>query len=525
MASTKTNTDEASPPVANFPTEARVILQGLVKAPDLNEKKGIVRSGLSSTGRHTVYIEELDKSVALKPSNLRYEPISLESLSVKELNLILKYKNKEPKSSITLGMEKSDLQAQVSKFIDADASEELPELMAKAKGHKNAYVPKTPSTSQTQAAEQLRNMSPDKLRQEANMMRTMDPNIVRQMNPQLANMSDAQIKMAADRMEMMANNPSMMNMAAEQLKKMDPAQLKRMEQGQMAGAGGGSATSNSAAAKQASTPVPSATGVPAPSSTINQAQQAASMMQNMSPEQLRQQAQMLKTMDPDTLRRTNPQLAHMSDSQIKMAATQFEMMASNPGMMKMAMDQMKNATPEQLEAMAKGQIPAAQGGSSSSSGTAGMPSAADMSQMGGDPTEMLANMDKTQLKQMLNTVKDNPEMMKQFSGMTGMSEEQLKQGVESFAEMDDTKMDAALKLMKTAQTAKNTWNQVDAKAGGHLKNILITMAVLVMGWIAWYFFLRASGGSTPPPTLFSEHQHNYDTTTTQGIDSDLDSEF
>eukprot|EP00536_Pseudo-nitzschia_multiseries_P009830 jgi/Psemu1/306854/fgenesh1_kg.286_\ len=211
MASASSKTEDASPSPMTFPTEARVILQGLVKAQDLNGKKGVVRSVLSSAGRHTVYIEELDKSVSLKPLNLSYEPIALENLSVKELNVILKYKNKQSKS--TSGMDKSDLQAQVSDLIDG--SEELPELLAKAKASEN---PSTPTTAaHTQAAEQLSNMSPDQLRQQARMMRTMDPNVVRRMNPQLANMSDSQIKMAADRMDMMANNPSMMKMAAEQM--------------------------------------------------------------------------------------------------------------------------------------------------------------------------------------------------------------------------------------------------------------------------------------------------------------------
>eukprot|EP00536_Pseudo-nitzschia_multiseries_P009831 jgi/Psemu1/306855/fgenesh1_kg.286_\ len=206
----------------------------------------------------------------------------------------------------------------------------------------------------------------------------------------------------------------------------------------------------------------------------------------------------------------------MSDSQIKMAAMQFEMMASNPSMMKMAMDQMKNSSPEQLEAMRKGQIP--------SSGAAGMPSSPDMAQMGVDPTEMLANMDKTQLKEMLKSVKDNPEMMKQFAGMTGMDEDKLKVGIDSFAEMDDAKMDAALKLMKTAQKAKNTWNQVDEKVGGQLKNIVITTGVVMIGLIVKYFFFRASGGSTTSASIFSEHQQNY-ASGTLDIEDDMDSEF
>lgn len=486
--------------VTNFPTEARVILHGLLKAPDLNGKKGVVRSALSSAGRHTVYIEELDKSVGLKPSNLMYEPIALESLSVKELKMVLKYKNKQPVD--ISGMEKSHLVAKVSELIDSP--EDLPALLAKAKTDASAPISTTAAAAQSQAAQQLGNMSPDQLRQQARMMKSMDPAAVRRMNPQLANMTDSQIKMAADRMEMMANNPSMMKMAMDQMKNMDPAQLQKM-QAQMTGSGiPGSSTAG--VDNSPSTMASNAAGIPTPSAT--QAQQAAKVMQNMNPDQLRQQAQMLKTMDPDVLRRTNPQLAHMSDAQIKMAAMQFEMMASNPAMMKMATEQMANATPEQLEAMSKGQVPTGGG-----SDAAGMASFA-----GGDPAEMLANMDKTQLKEMLNTVKDNPDMMKQFAGMAGISEDQLKQGVESFAQMDETKMDVALKMMKMAQKTKKTWDQVDAKAGGHLKTILVASFVFFMACIIRYFFFAAPSGGTVDMNVFSEEQ--YDAT-----GDDLESEF
>jgi len=480
--------------------ESRVILQGLLKAPDLNGKTGIVHSGLSSAGRYTVYVEELKKQVGLKPANLVYEPISVESMSVKDLIVILKYKDEDPGN--TSGIEKSDLQARVSKLVASE--EELPELLALAKSKSNESTTKQTTSAHSQAAEEMGNMSPDQLRQQARMMRTMDPAALRRMNPQLANMSDSQLRMAADRMEMMANNPSMMKMAAEQMRNMDPAQREKMT------GGGGSSNTNTSTAGASS-----ATSASFPTHTIDQAEQAANMMQNMSPEQLRQQAQMLKTMDPDTLRRTNPQMANMSDAQIKMAANQFEMMASNPSMMKMAMDQMKNMSPEQLEAIKKGQMPASGAPSGDPSGAAGLQ---------GDPSALLANMDKKQLKQMLNTMKDNPEMLKQVSAMTGVNEDQLKQGVEAFAGMDETKMDTALKVMKVAQKAKGSWDQVNAKVGGHLKNIVIMMVSLVIASFVWYFFLGGRGGSSSASPVFTDYQNNL-SPTEPTIEDNLESEF
>lgn len=319
----------------------------------------------------------------------------------------------------------------------------------------------------------------------------MDPAALRRMNPQLANMSDAQIKMAADRMEMMASNPQMMKMAAKQMAEMDPAKLQQM-QAQMG--------SN-----------PNATGGARPSAapSVSQAQEAAKMMQNMSPEQLKAQAQMLRQMDKDTIRKTNPQMANMTDQQIDFATTQLEMMANNPAMMRMAAQQLANASPEQLDALNKGQM-SASGGQTASSRTP-----ASMADAMGDPTGMLDNIDKTQLKEMLNMVKDNPEMLKQYAQMTGMSEEQLKQGVESFAGMDDSKIDAALKVMKVASKAKGTWDKADAKVGGKLKYILAGTFFLLVNLIVWY--LRSKNGSPVEPTAFGENQY-YET-------EDLESEF
>jgi len=497
------------PDVANFPMETRVILQDLLKASDLNGKKGVVRSILSSTGRYTVYIKELDKFIGIKPTNMQYEPIFLESLTVKQLKMVLKYKN-EQLADIS-GIEKSDLQARLSKLLSS--SDELSELLANANANSNSSTTSntnastnantndfiSTTTSHSQAAEQLGNMSPDQLRQQAIMMRTMDPSTVRRMNPQLANMTESQIKMAADRMEMMANNPTMMKMAAEQMKSMDPAQFQNM-QAKMTEDGN---YNNNTASVDDSVSTPATHSANNPTLSVNQAQQAAKMMQNMNPEQLRHQAQMLKSTDANILRRTNPQLAYMSDVQIKMAANQFEMMASNPAMMKMAMDQMKNATPEQFEVMSKRET-STRRGLDSASGSNGMPSPSDVVQMGGDPTEILTNLDTTQLKEMLNTVKENPEMMKHFAGMVGISEDKLKNGVESFAGMDDSKIDAALKMMKIVQKAKVTWNQADTKAGGYLKTITIVMALSFVVWIVWYFFLTVQTGSTVDSNVLSE---------------------
>jgi hypothetical protein len=298
------------------------------------------------------------------------------------------------------------------------------------------------------------------------------------MNPQLANMTDQQIRQAAMQMEMMANNPSMMKAAMDQMKNMNPEQVRQM-QAQMQQPGGPPSASSRNATMNATT------GSTPLAQTVQQAQQAADMMANMTPEQMKDQARMLRTMDPDLVRRTNPQLAHMTNEQILAAAAQFEMLADNPQMMEMAMKQMKNMTPEQMEAIRNGTIPPGPGGT----GPANM--------MGDDPAKMLASMDKTQLKQMLQSVRDNPEMLKQFAAMSGVSEEQFKQGVDAFAGMSDAKLDAALKMMQTAQKAKEKWTEMNAKTGGHLPKMLIGAGALFAMLIIWYLFFRTSPSIVP----------------------------
>ena len=69
---------------AEYPLQCRVEIHSLVKAPDLNDEVGVVETPLKN-GRQVVFVETLNKRVALKPTNLRYEPRPIDSLSAKEL--------------------------------------------------------------------------------------------------------------------------------------------------------------------------------------------------------------------------------------------------------------------------------------------------------------------------------------------------------------------------------------------------------------------------------------------------------
>ena len=220
-----------------------------------------------------------------------------------------------------------------------------------------------------------------------------------------------------------------------------------------------------------------------------------------------EQVNIYKNIYPDTLRRMHPQLANMSDDQIKAAATQFEMMTSNPEMMKMATDQMKNMTPEQMR-----QATNLQGANYS------LPNNLD-----GDPSKLLANMDKKQMRQMLTQVKDNPEMMKQFAAMSGMKEDQLAKGVETFANMDDKKMDLALSAMSKMQKAKDSWNAANAKTGGHLIKLLVASALIFVIFIVHRLWYASTG--LPIETLFWVNDNPTIETTSNSLVEDEFTEF
>jgi uncharacterized protein YjeT (DUF2065 family) len=411
------------------------------------------------------------------------------------LKAVLKAQNGSD-SGLT-GIDKSELESKVTDLGLSD--EKIAEVLAVA----NAPSPRparaaAPAVDPAQAANQFENMSPDELRQQAMAMKSMDPNTLRRMSPEFTNMSDAQLRMVSDEILMMASDPEMLKQASSQIKDMSPEEIQRIRN-QVASDGvpptGGQTSTSTSQRRGKKSSAKAKNGQPMHA----QYQEASNKMASMSPEELKQQASMMRNMDPDTIRKMNPQLAHMSDDQIRMAASQFESMASNPEMFKMAMDQMKNLSPEEMENLQKG-MPAGGGGGGGGGGANQPPMDAEMS------AAMLKNMDKEQLRSMLNMVKDNPEMLKQFAGMSGMSEDKLKGFIDQFSQMDDNKLDSAVYMMQKAATAKDLWSKADQKTGGNLLKIIIASALLfTFLFLKWLF-----GGSSvvPEHKILNEALHN-----------------
>merc|ERR1719296_4871 len=105
-------------------------------------------------------------------------------------------------------------------------------------------------------------------------------------------------------------------------------------------------------------------------------------------------------------------------------------------------------------------------------------------------------MDTKQLKQMLQQLKTNPDMMKQFTQMSGLSEEQMSQGIDQFANMEDANLDRAVQGLKKAQKVKDIYTNVNAKVGGHLMKIIIGVVVIIVVLIVKRFFWFSNSSSS-----------------------------
>eukprot|EP00984_Skeletonema_dohrnii_P007636 scaffold2790_cov118-Skeletonema_dohrnii-CCMP3373.AAC.4 len=516
---------------SSFPVGACVVLQNLVGAAQYNDKNGIVKSKLSGNGRQEVYVFGVNKSMAIKPTNMRYLPRELSSLSVPEMKGVLAASGSSTEDELS-GMEKDILKGMVAEVTTSP--EELAKLIAKAnepasdvptpRSNKSTAQPSPPNINSSQlrqGAERMSSMTPDQLRQQAATMRAMGAATLRATNPAMAALTDEQINMSISQMEAMANNPQMMKMAMDQMKNMSESDLDAAVKQDLAAKrslSSSSSSNNNVAANATYSDVTSPTAAPAANTSVpdispDQFKTASQQMASMSPDQLKQQATMLRGMSKETLRRTNPFMAKMSDAEIEMAIQQMESMASNPDMLKMAGEQLKNMSPEQFEQMKKMAGGAAGAGMmGSSTGNNATASAATDAPAGGFPTDpsqmmetLLSNPD--QLNSMVKMMKQNPDMMKQMIAAQFGSEgqggdkakvEQMEKAIDQFAQMDDKQLERYLKVANTAQTVTkpvlNAFKATKNVLGVSAKTLIVLInIVFAVGAYTLYKWLKSRG--------------------------------
>ena len=463
---------------SSFPIGSRVLLHSLQKGTEYNNQVGIVQSNLSDKGRQSVHIlpsnngggtDNDDKKVVLglKPTNLKYQPRTIESLTNKELKQLLMMK--EYTTSQIVGMDKSQLKELVSTVLSDEV--EIAKQLAIIHAPKGDAAPSTSNSSKasnlrqqvTSQAQQLSSLSPAQMRQQAQMMRSMPPNQLRRMNPAMAHMTDAQIQMAIMQMEQMAQNPANVQNMVNSMNNMTEEQLEQIHQATAGGGGDGGGGGGVAAAP--TIPAANGGGVSPPVSS-NQMQSNLEQMSNLSPDQLRHQAQMMKSMTPDQLRSMNPAMANWSDAQVQQSISQMELMANNPQMVQSMMDQVKGMDPEQLRKMQE----MASSGNMDMSGLGGMMNGdGNAATVGGggapggmpqDPMAMLQNSSPAQIKQMLSMVKENPSLLKEMlksanpDMANSLSEDQLMKSLDYFANLDEKKLGWMLKAFQTMGSIK-----------------------------------------------------------------------
>ncbi|KAL7497297.1 hypothetical protein ACHAWT_006139 [Skeletonema menzelii] len=520
---------------SSFPVGACVVLQNLVGASQYNDKNGIVKSKISQNGRQEVYVFGVNKSMAIKPANMRYLPRELSSLSVPEMKGVLTASGSSTEEELS-GMEKDTLKGMVAEVTTSP--EELAKLIAKA-NEPSADIP-TPrssrstaqasppniSTSQLrQGAERMSSMTPDQLRQQAATMRAMGAATLRATNPAMAALTDEQINMSISQMEAMANNPQMMKMAMDQMKNMSESDLNAAVKQDLAAQRSSSSSNASNVDPNATYSDVTSAAAAAPTTnrsvpdiSSDQFKTASQQMASMSPEQLKQQASMLRGMPKETLRRTNPFMAKMSDAEIEMAIQQMESMASNPEMLKMAGEQLKNMSPEQFEQMKKmanGSGIAGAGMVGSSADNNANTTATDAPVPAGgfpsDPSQMMETLlsNPEQLNSMIKMMKQNPDMIKQmiaaqFGGGSGgqggdqAKIEQMEKAIDQFAQMDDKQLERYLKMANTVQTVTkpvlNSFKATKNILGVSAKTLIVLInIVFAVGVYMFYKWLKSRG--------------------------------
>ena len=135
---------------SSFPIGSKVILQDLVKGAQYNGMNGTVNSLPDpTTSRQNIYVHAANKSLAVKPVNLRYEPRELVSLSIEEMCSLLFYVKKAKADEITtiiniqasgeIGVATGVLQTMVRERI-GECPNHLAQLLAETESKQDKFM-------------------------------------------------------------------------------------------------------------------------------------------------------------------------------------------------------------------------------------------------------------------------------------------------------------------------------------------------------------------------------------------------
>lgn len=188
---------------------------------------------------------------------------------------------------------------QMKEQVKNMSPEELEQARMQAAGGAPTGMPSAANGMQS-----LADMTPEQLKQQAEMMKSMSPDQLRKMNPAMANFSDAQINMTIQQMENMSKNPEMLKQLSAQMKGMSPEEIEKMRKMAEEGGMGPGDDAGDASGKN-------------PMDILN----------NSNPAQIKQMLNMARenpSFIKDMLRSSNPAMAdQMTDEQIEKTINAF----------------------------------------------------------------------------------------------------------------------------------------------------------------------------------------------------------
>jgi uncharacterized protein YneF (UPF0154 family) len=198
--------------------------------------------------------------------------------------------------------------------------------------------------------------------------------------------------------------------------------------------------------------------------TAGQMHAQAQQLANTSPDQLRQQAQMMRSMDPSTIRRMNSHMAHFTDSQIRMAADQLEMLANNPSMVQGVLEQMKNMTPQELEQARQMHV-----GNSSTSPTASGQLNRHQMQQG---AMNMANMTPDEIREQAQRLKSmDPDLLRRMNpAMKNLTDAQIRQVVSQMENMADNPQLVQSMAQQMQHMTPDDWDRVQDDFSSNITN-------------------------------------------------------
>lgn len=134
---------------------------------------------------------------------------------------------------------------------------------------------------------------------------------------------------------------------------------------------------------------------------------------------------------------------------------------------------MKNMSPEDIQAMQEGRLPSSLGGGGEGGGL--------------DPAKLLSSMKGKDIKQMLRTAKENPDMLR--TAMPNGDTSAVEGIIDRLEGMDEKTLDWIVSILaKLAAAAQPLWRgytSLNKAVGGHLLKLLVGLPVawLLYRWL------------------------------------------